>query len=101
MIEHCCSFGSDLLKNHVSYVSWGNLNKRLISLEQSKDARFRNLRECAKMKPKAFQPLGRMFASKSEARVLHEQFQPLIEKRTVLWITYFVASYTRSYLALC
>jgi len=83
----------------VSYITWYRFEKRPISSK----AKMHDLKTCKMRENEAKRPPSpsRMFVSESEREGLHEQFQPLIEERTVLWITYFVTSYARSYLALC
>jgi hypothetical protein len=83
----------------VSYITWYRFEKRPISSK----AKMHDLKTCKMRENEAKRPPSpsRMFVSESEREGLHEQFQPLIEERTVLWITYLVTSYARSYLALC
>jgi hypothetical protein len=98
-VRRRCCFGSDFLGNHVSYVTWYRLREETISSK----AKMHDLKTC-KMRENEAQrapPPSRMFVSKSKREGLHEQFKPLIEERTVLWITHFVASYAWSYFALC
>jgi hypothetical protein len=94
-----CCFGSDFLGNHTLMSPGFVFVKRPISSK----AKMHDLKTCKMRENEAGRPPSpsRMFVSKSNAMVLHEKFQPLIEERTVLWITYFVASYARSYLSLC